>query len=171
MKLRRPEAGFTLLEFIIALAILVVVLAAVYIAQSGSLLSSSRTRNIVIATNLARNFIGESENKLEGVKFENLAKEETGQFPEPNAQFRWKREVSEVDFSALTEIFMSQFKQDKNAGVREEESMVAKLFEAYMKDSVRKLVITVEWQEGDKPQTLSFTSLLVNYDADFAPGL
>lgn len=171
MKILKQNSGFMLLEFLIAFAILTIILSSVYMAQSSTLMSANRTRSYMIATNLARNFISQTELKYEGQKFENLPKTESGDFPAPFNQYRWTREVSEVDFTAMTEIFLSQMKSDQNGGVKEEENTVAKLFEAYLKNSIRKLVLTIEWKEGEGSQKLAFTSLLVNYDAEFAPGI
>jgi len=167
----KTAKGFTLLEFIIAFALLTIILSSVYITQSSSLFSSIRTKNIITATNLARGFLAESEAKLEGVKFDNVEKKENGSFPEPFETFKWKREVSEVDFSVLSQIMTSQIKGEKQDGVKEEENMMAGLFEDYMKKSIRKLVVTVEWPEGGQTSTLSFTTLLVNYDAEFGAGI
>lgn len=167
----KNQKGLTLLEFLIAFAILTIVLTSVYIAQSSSLFSSIRTKNLVIATNLARSFLVQSENDLTGLKFENLSKEETGEFPEPNKKFTWKRTIEEVDFAALTQLITAKL-QEKNKldGVKSEENLLLKGFEDYLKKSVRKMVITIEWPEGEGKSHLSFTQLLVNYDADFTAG-
>lgn len=161
--------GFTLLEFIIAFALLVIILSSVYITQSSSLFSSVRTKNMITATNLAKGFLAENEIKWEGIKFDNIPKSETGNFEAPYQSYQWKREVSELDFAVLSQLMMSSM--GKEGGVKEEEGMIARLFEDYMKKSVRKMVVTVEWPEGSATSSLSFTTLLVNYDADFATGL
>lgn len=156
----------------IAFAILTVVLSAVYILQGSTLFSSVRTKNLIIATNLSRGFLAESAIKLNGVPFDNLTKEEDGTFPEPNERFTWKRKVEELDFATLTQLLTKRLQEkSKQDGVKSEETMLLKQFEEYLKKSVRKVVVTVEWPEGKDKSSLSFTQLLVNYDADFASGL
>ena len=74
MKRLRSQKGFTILEVLIALGLLTIVLASVLITQGNGITSSTRTKNILIATNLARNFINESELKYEGLAFDKLPK-------------------------------------------------------------------------------------------------
>ncbi len=167
----KNQKAFTLLEFIIAFALLTIILSSVYITQSSSLFASVRTKNIVTATNLARNLLAESEIKLEGVKFDNVDKKSEGTFEAPFEKFKWSRRVEEVEFTALSQLMASSMKGSKDEAPKEQEVMVAKLFEDYMKKSVRKMVVTVEWPEGNATSNLSFTTLLVNYDADFASSL
>lgn len=171
MRKKMNHQGFTLLEFIIAFALLTIILSSVYITQSSSLFASVRTKNIVTATNLARNIMAESEIKLEGVKFDNISKEETGNFEVPFEKFKWKRKVEEVDFSSLAQLMAKGMNGNAKEAPKEQDIMVAKLFEDYMKKSVRKMLVTIEWPEGNASSTLSFTTLLVNYDADFATGM
>lgn len=163
------QRGFTLLEFMIAFAILIVILSAVYITQSSSLFSSIRTKNLIVATNLARNLLAENEVQLTGLPFESLSKEETGVFPEPFEKFKWKRTVEELDFATLTQLLTKRLQEkSKLEGVKSEETILLKAFEDYLKKSVRKMVITIEWADGSSTSTLDFSQLLVNYDADFA---
>lgn len=163
--------GFTLLEFIIAIALLVFILTTAYLSQSSSLVSSTRTKNLMIATTLARNLMAESETKFDQQKFEIISKEEKGKFSEPHTNFTWKREVKEVDFTALADLMASSMKPKDQSGVTEQQNMVVKLFQEYLKNSVRKMTVTIEWPEGNASGSIAFSSLLVNYDADFAAGL
>lgn len=176
---RQKQRGFSLLEVLIAFAIITVVAASVYIMQSNSLFSSLRTKNMLIASNLARGFLAKSELELEPLDFNLLKEEEEGKFPEPYEEFKWKREVKEQDFSALSKIV-----SDLQSGVDSEftaaaggppgadrpeasdvQTLVAKVFENYLKDSIRTLKITILWTEDGKEKSVSFTTLLVRYDA------
>src|SRR4051812_44730408 len=98
MTLRRTaEAGFTLLEVLIAFTIITIVATTVYISQRDALFSSLRTRNMLLAGNLARGFLALSEKTLEPKEFGELTKEEEGKFPSPNDRFSWKRQIEEQD--------------------------------------------------------------------------
>jgi prepilin-type N-terminal cleavage/methylation domain-containing protein len=176
----RNQKGFSLLEVLIAFAIITIVAAAVYIMQSNSLFSSLKSKNLLIATNLARNFIEKSELELEAKEFNLLKEKEEGKFPEPYANFRWTREVKEQDFSSLSRIVKEASRATSgandgdasdNAGSGNEnqsaQDMVVKIFENYLKDSIRTLKISITWTEDAKPKTISVTTLLVRYDAQF----
>lgn len=163
------QKGFTLLELMIAFALLTIVLASVYLTQVGSLVSSGRSRNALIATNLARNYLNETELKFEGLPFERLSKKDTGNFEEPHKDFTWTRTIEEVDFSILSELLLKE--ASKDGSVPEGEApMVLKFFQDYLQKSVRRMTLTVEWPEGNGKTSITFSELLVNYDTEL-PGI
>lgn len=163
------QRGFTLLEVMIAFAILAFILGSVFITQSASLQSSGRARQVIIATNLARNFITERELLYENRPFDKIETKQAGTFPAPNDQFKWKIEIEEVDFAPLTGMLL---KANESSGQMngEQASMLLKFFEKYLKDSVRRMTVTIEYPDGKASSTLTFTELLINYDAEFAGG-
>ncbi|NUM89609.1 MAG: prepilin-type N-terminal cleavage/methylation domain-containing protein, partial [Bdellovibrionales bacterium] len=55
----RNSRGFTILEFVIAMAIIAIILVSVYASQGFSLASSSRLKSTQVATNLARTLLHE----------------------------------------------------------------------------------------------------------------
>lgn len=163
----KNQLGFTLLEVMIAFALLSVILASVFITQTSSLAGSSRNKNILIATNLARNFINEQEVKYEGIPFDRLpSSEETGKFEEPYQNFSWKIKFEEVDFSALSDLMAKQAEQE-GAATQENSGALVNVFEQYLKKSVRKMTVEIEWPEGGGTSRQSFTQLLVDYNAEF----
>lgn len=166
----RNQKGFTLLEVMIAFALLTGILFVAVISQSSSLASSTRSKNLLMATNLARNLINEQELKYEGVPFERLPKTEEGVFPEPNQGFKWSLAIEEVDFSVMSDLIA---KQTQAAGQTQDQQneTVVKLFEDYLKKSVRRMTVTIHYPDSGDFSKLSFTELLVNYDAEFATGL
>lgn len=164
------QKGFSLLEFMIAFALLSVILASVFITQGSSISASVRNKNILIATTLARNFVNETEVKYEGLPFDRLPTgEQTGNFKEPYQQFKWKLKFDEVDFSSLAELMNKQ--NEKTADAGDQSATVLKIFADYLKKSVRKLTITLEWPEGKGTTTQTFTELFVNYDQEISTGL
>jgi prepilin-type N-terminal cleavage/methylation domain-containing protein len=166
----KPQAGFTLLEFIIAFALLTIILSSVYLMQGSSLASSIRSKNVLLATNLAKSIINESELNFDGIPFDRLPAKESGQFDEPHKQFKWTREVAEVDFGALSELMMKA-QEESGSTPKENQGMVAKYFQDYLQKSVRRMTVTISWNEGGGDSSLTFTELLVNYDAEFAAGI
>lgn len=166
----RTQKGFTLLEVMIAFALLTTILFIAIMAQSSSITSSGRSKNILTATNLARNFINEQELKYEGTPLDKLPQKETGKFSEPNQTYEWEMTFEEVDFSVMSELLAAQAAAKQEAQDAQTET-VMKLFENYLKKSVRKMIVTVKYPDGDALSSLTFTQLLVDYEADFATGI
>jgi prepilin-type N-terminal cleavage/methylation domain-containing protein len=164
------QKGFSLLEVLIAFAIMVVILGAAFTSQSGSIASSTRNRSIMIATHLARNLINEEEIKYEGVPLDRLPEKTPGQFPAPNDQFRYTVEYAKVDFSVLTDILARAAEKEKQeSGTSDEQAgTVMRIFKDYLEKSVRRMTVTVEWPDGDGFSSQTFTQLLVNYDAELS---
>lgn len=170
MRTLRDQRGFTLLEVMIAFAILAFILAAVFIAQGTSLASSGRSRNIIIATNLAKNLVAEKELLYEGRPFDRIEPKQDGAFPAPYDKYKWKIEITEVEFGALTDLLLKANQNDSQLG-GEQGGQVLKMFETYLKKSVRRMNLVVEYPDGPGTSTLTFTELLVNYDQEFAGGM
>lgn len=163
------QKGFSLLELMIAFALLTIVLSSVYITQIGSLNSSSRSRSALVATNLARNFINETELKYEGLPFDRLPKKDSGNFEGAQKDFKWTRTIDEVDFSILSELLLKE--ASKDGSVPEGEApLVLKFFQDFLQKSVRRMTVTIEWPDGKGTTALTFSELLVNYDAEM-PGM
>lgn len=172
MKPRGGQQGFTLLEVMIALAIMVVILSSAFLTQGLSISSSARNRNIVIATNLARNLINEQEVRWEGVSLERLPKTESANFTEEAYKdFKWTITYEEVDFSSLTDMIARQAeaaadKSGKGGAVDAGTETVLKVFRDYLKKAVRRMTVTIEWPDGDGKSTQTFTQLLVDHETE-----
>lgn len=168
--MKRGQSGFTLLEVMIAFALLTTILFIAIVSQTASLASSVRSKNILLATNLARNFINQQEVKYDGVPFDKLEPKSTGKFPEPYEQFEWELSFEEVDFSVLSEILAKKAEAEKTEKDGNTDT-VMKLFEDYLKKSVRRMTVVVKYPDSGSTSSLSFTQLLVNYDAEFGVGI
>lgn len=95
---RAAERGFTLLEVVVALAILGISLGVLMDAQVSSLAAAGRARNITIATLLARSKMIDIEQKLFDDGFTLGDQEENGDFnDEGHAEIKWKAKVMEVE--------------------------------------------------------------------------
>lgn len=161
------QNGFTLLEVIVAFALLTVVITSVYIAQSTSLLSTVRAENLLTAANLARTMLEKSEVEIGSTEFQLLKESEEGKFPEPFTEFSWRREIKEVDFTALAQLVIAAASAEQGEATEESENLVLKIFLNYLKDSVRRMTIVILWTEDGKLQEEEFSTLLVRYDAEF----
>ena len=177
MRKTNVQSGFTLIEVLIGFSIITIVAAATYMAQSTSIFNSSKTESIAIATNLARNFLEQEELELEKAAFPETSVEETGQFEEPYRNFYWKKEVLEIDFSSLPEILASISQEATNVdSISEAQQKVFSIFAIYLKDSIRKLVVTISWGETEEDREkeenkLRIITYLVKYDAKIQANL
>lgn len=95
------NSGFTLLEVIIALAIMVIAFAAILSVESSSINASARAHQMNIVAMLAKNQMVETEYQIEGRTFEEVKKEDHGVFPEPYQDYSWNTTIKEVEFPAL----------------------------------------------------------------------
>src|SRR3982750_1026564 len=96
----RNESGFTLLEVIIAMTIMVLAFTAILSVESGGISAAEKTHQINIVSMLARNKMIETEYAIEGKTFDEVKKEDQGTFDGyPN--FRWTTEIKEVKFPNL----------------------------------------------------------------------
>ena len=94
-----PAAGFTLLEVMVAVAIMSIVLVSVYRLHSQSLAMNTETRFYTQAPLLAQSKLAEMETG-EDAEFTN----DSGNFGEEFAGYSWNVAVDEVDIEALGEI-------------------------------------------------------------------
>lgn len=101
IRIRNSENGFTLLEVLIALAILAVSLVSLYVAQGNSLLVSGTADRLTVATFLAEQQMTEWQIALEAEmakgELSDEDKEETGQFEEPYSDYRWERRFRKIE--------------------------------------------------------------------------
>jgi len=106
---RMARRGFTLLEVMVAVAILGLGLTAILSAQAGTFSMSAQARNMSMATSLARCKMGEIEEKVHrDGNFQELEEAETGPCCEgdetPNIRCSWKIEKLELpqpDYGSL----------------------------------------------------------------------
>ena len=95
------QAGFTLIEIMIALAILAVGVLGLYTAQGNSLKASGTAEEVQIASTLAQQKMAEKmleiEKDLQKGTLPEDKTEETGEFERPFQRYRWQYLVRQVD--------------------------------------------------------------------------
>lgn len=117
---RRQQAGFTLLEVMIAMAILAVSLTALTLALTRSMRASQHARMMTQATFLCRKLLVEQENDFitEGFKDDVAVKEEKGEFEDKAfSRFRWTRTTEKIRLPSADQIQSAATKmlQDKQS--------------------------------------------------------
>ncbi len=177
--MKNSQQGFTLLEVLIALTIMAVAFAAILSIEAGSIESSIKTRNMITVQMLARNLMIETERKIESKVFSEIKKEDAGQFEAPYQEYKWKREVKEIEFPDLSMLLAK--KSDAAAGDVASalggapgaasnnwmvEQMTKKVSE-YITKAIREVTITVIWKRGTGEQTYSLSTYWVSLNEPF----
>ncbi|HEY0096826.1 MAG TPA: prepilin-type N-terminal cleavage/methylation domain-containing protein [Archangium sp.] len=90
----RRSRGFTLLETVVALAILALALMAIFDINSGAVSNHAYAKKLTVATMLARSKMTDLEQKLYDEGFSNDDDEESGDFsPEGWDNFKWRAKI------------------------------------------------------------------------------
>ena len=181
------QRGFTLLEVMVALAILAVSLTALLGTQSSSVVLSRYITETSVATMLARGKILDLEHKLKKDGFDAFGEDtESGNFgDEGHPEMKWEAliEKIEVDESAVQSI-----SQD---APQTREDVVGKLSEnpqlqgmdlsninfnpgmiftflptaiEMLGEKVRKCTLTVSWRDGNRTRSLVLQTYFVQYE-------
>lgn len=180
--------GFTLLEVLIALMILAISLTVLLQAQASSLANAARSRDVTIATLLARSKLIDIERKLFHEGFVTNSEDEDGDFrDEGHEEVKWKYRVSDIqlDLSSLSALCgvlgggdqggkkggKSSSKSGNPNGMGNDcETMLSGLsgpmsqFTTELSNSMRALDLFVSWPEGDYKKSFSVHALLTRDD-------
>jgi type II secretion system protein I len=177
VSISRSEEGFTLLEVIIALTIMVLAFASILAVESNSINATLRTKQMNTVAMLAKNQMVQLEYKVEGKTFEEVKKEESGTFPAPYEDYRWKTEVKELKFPNLK---FGGGGGSGNAGggggggAGDQDQMVetiTKNLTDYFTKAVREISVTIYWKRGSKDTSYSVSTYWVDLNHEFAPSL
>jgi len=164
------EAGFSLLEILIAVAILATSLVSLMAAQGSAFLSSERGDDLTKATFLARERMAEVQIELEADleknKFPESEVEKEGTFEEPNEDFRWEYTLKKVEIPMVES--GGGGGGDDSGGSSGNNPMVGNYMQQVMDQiskSVREVKVTVYWGTKEKKKEeqmqLSVTSHIV----------
>lgn len=141
--MNRPSAGFTLLEVLIAMAILAVSLLSLFGLQSTSIVGSGRAHRIEIATQLARLKMAKvlvdlDQGMIKGEFPED--KEEEGNFEEQKQpDYLWKLTIKKTEVPAPP---MTEGQADVMA-------QIFSIVSEQLTQSTREVKLIVSWKEED----------------------
>lgn len=145
--------GFTLLEILIASAILAFALVAVLSLQANTLLTSRRAELLTIATMLVDQRMMEVELELQkGIRKSEFPdeKSEDGRFEAPYEDFKWSYEIKRISLPAPVAADEASLQGRIGQQLTEEISK-----------SVRELKVTVTWEEADESEHVELVTHIV----------
>ena len=177
---RRNAQGFTLLEVLIALAILALSLGVLLESQASSLSYAGRARDLTIAATLARSKLIDIELHLFDEGFTENEIEENGSFEEEGwSDYKWSYKISpiQLDLNGLSAMCGLMGGGDGEEGGMEEceASMgsMGGLMDTFMADisnSIRFVELSVSWGlEGGYQHSMKINSLMTKDDFAMAP--
>ena len=157
--------GFTLLEVLIAIAIMVMALGAILAIEGSGINDSERARQNSVVAMLARNEMIQTELDIEGKTFDEVEKELTGKFDTPFEVYGWKRTVKEITFPNITSLNAQD--SGKNEGEDQASGMLSKLISNYLSKAMREVTVTVLWHKGTHEQSFSVSTYWVDLNHEF----
>lgn len=135
------EAGFSLLELMVALAIFVASIGVLLAAQTAAARHQERARNLYVATALLRELVTEAETM--GIP-EAGDDETSGDFGEKFPQYKWKRKITDAYADA------SIMSQAEEFGI-DLDNIQAAL------PGIRQVTVTVSWGDEERPGSAEVT--------------
>jgi type II secretion system protein I len=164
-----PE-GFTLLEVIIAMAIMAIAFAAILAVEGGAINASARANQLNTVAMLARNQMVETEYKLEGKSFDEIPKEEKGEFDPPYKDFKWKRTVKELEFPNIGAGLGGSGQAGGSSGDSGNTQMgelISKMIKRFFSKAIREVTLTITWKRGKGEQNYSLSTYWVDLNYRF----
>ena len=167
------NAGFTLLEVMISLAVLAVALVALSGLNGGAVAMQAYARRATQATLLLRSKMSDVEEQLQKDGFSDFNDDKHGNFEddEGGAGYEWRAEILKPDVQMDAAQLLGLFgigSQGGAAALSAPGSPVAGMLQAQatgfletLKKSVREVRVTVSWKDGTQERSISASQHLV----------
>lgn len=162
---RTASAGFTLLEVLIAMFIMVIAFGSIFSIQSSAIQVTNRAKQTNTVAMLLKNAMVKAELEVEGKTFEEVGEEESGQFDAPYQDYSWTRKIKELEFPNLV-----PGGSGDDAGASEDEAtgLIGRLVTKYLSQAIRQVEVTVRWKKLDREQSVSASTFWVNLNQEMA---
>lgn len=170
---KKSELGFTLLEIMIALAILSISLLSLYDSIGNSLRASGMAKEMEEAVLLAKQRMSEIQLQLE----QEMAlgsfpdeKEEHGDFEKPFEKYKWSYKLKKVEIPVIRPLLGQGDPQDSPSsiapttpGFQESAANVAELVSKKISNSLREIKLIVSWGDSeDSEEKIILTTHVAN---------
>jgi general secretion pathway protein I len=158
--------GFTLLEVLIAIAIMVMALGTILAIEGGSINNSRQAQQMNIIAMLAKNEMVKTELDFEGKTFDEYEKESSGDFEEPFLGYHWRRTVKEIKFPNIAAMASAA-----GGGNSQEQDQVSenlsKLMSNFLSKAIREVTVEILWEKSGKEQSFAVSTYWVDLNHEF----
>ncbi len=167
--------GFTLIEVVFALAIMTLAFSSILSVESGSINATTRAKQMNVVGMLAKNQMVETEYKIQGKKFDEIQKEESGTFESPFQDYRWKTNIKDLTFPNIMGGGASAGGKSTDnaspAGAAPGADQITQLISGFFSKALREVTVSVLWKQGAKEQSFSISTFWVdlNYELNLTP--
>jgi general secretion pathway protein I len=176
------QAGFTLLEVMIAVTLMLIAWTSIFATQSASQTVAWKSSQLNTVTMLARSKMTEIETEIEGKSFSEVKKEEAGTFPDPWQDYAWKKEIKEVEFPQISmqggggsssgetnqESSDSTSNREENPSNTAAMERMTKLITKFLSQSIREVRLTLNWKQGTTDRKFTLTTWWVDLNHEFS---
>lgn len=158
------KLGFSLLEIMIAMAILSVGLLAFYGAQGNSLRASGRAENILRASQLAQQkmteMLLEIDKDIQGGTLPDENANQSGSFDPPYEDYRWEFTVRKVELPLSGGGGEAGGENQEGAPPASNliQAKVTQMVSRKIKETVREIKVKVLWEELGEEQSLALNT-------------
>jgi general secretion pathway protein I len=157
------QTGFTLLEVLIAMAIMALALSSILSVESGSINASARAKQMNIVAMLVKNQMIKTEYEIEGKSFDEVEKEKGEAFEAPYETYTWKREIKEITFPTI-----NPGSSDPNdQSVDQNAETMAKTISQFLSKAIREVDVSVNWKKDGKDQSFTVATYWVDLNHAF----
>jgi len=158
---RSRQEGFTLLEVLIAMFIMVIAFGSIFSIQSSAIQVTNRAKQTNTVAMLLKNAMVKAELDIEDKSFEEVKKEESETFESPFQDYSWTRTIKELEFPNL--LPNSGGENGGSAGSQDQSSeIMGRLVTKFLSKAVRQVDVTIKWQKSGKEQSVSATTFWVD---------
>ncbi len=164
--LHGSRSGFTLLEVLIAMFIMVIAFGSIFSIQSSAIQVTNRAKQTNTVAMLLKNAMVKAELEVEGKSFEEIKKEDSGTFEAPFQDYGWTRTIKELEFPNL--VPNSSGGENNGGGEDQSSDMIGKLVTKFLSKAVRQVEVTVKWQKSGKEQSVSTSTFWVDLNHEMA---
>jgi general secretion pathway protein I len=173
--IRRREAGFTLLEIMVAIAILSITLVVMLSIVTNNIRATNHAKMTTAATFLARTKMVDIEDQILDVGFSDITETAVGAFKELGyPQFRWETTIERIELPADMGQRAKDQAVDDTKDAKDPMSMLTGIMGSMMssfiepvriglQESVRKVTVRVIWSEhGRRDQSFEVVQYLTD---------
>lgn len=160
--------GFTLLETLIAMTIMVIAFASILATQSSSINATRRARELSVVAMLAKNAMQDTEFELQGKSFEEVKKEDSAAFKAPYDSYRWSRVIKKIEFPDLNFTKSSDTASSNgDTSTSDLVGLMTRLVAKFFSDALREVTVTVSFQSDGKTMKYDVTTYWVDLNHEF----